>query len=141
MFLYENIWLVHGFVVNEKSRPASCKTSDDVFFPSSAIWSYKSQKQIGLFCVCKNNPEYFVRFTQVLCKDTLKLTVTPNITLMSELPVMDTLQGHPFDGHLPGTSKAHHMHIHYNEQAIIPFSLTSQMKLIRTLKTQILSSN
>ncbi len=36
----------------------------------------------------------------------MKLTITPNVTLMSKLPVMDTLQGHPFDGHLPGRSIA-----------------------------------
>lgn len=29
------------------------------------------------------------------------LTVTPHVTLMSKLPVVDALQGHPFDGHLP----------------------------------------
>lgn len=34
------------------------------------------------------------------------LTITPNITLMSKLPVMDTLQGHPFDRHLSDISAA-----------------------------------
>lgn len=42
---------------------------------------------------------------QVLRRKCLTPTVTPNVTLMSKLPVMDTLQGHPFDGHLPRKKK------------------------------------
>lgn len=30
-----------------------------------------------------------------------RLTITPNVALMSKLPVVDALEGHPFDGHLP----------------------------------------
>lgn len=32
--------------------------------------------------------------------ETAPPTVTPNITLMGELPVVDAFQSHPFNGHL-----------------------------------------
>lgn len=56
----------------------------------------------------KNNPSNMQSSTHVAhhCIQScflVSLTVTPHVTLMSKLPVVDALQGHPFDGHLPDT--------------------------------------
>lgn len=41
------------------------------------------------------------------CKKQFSPTVTPHVTLMGELPVVDALQSHPFNGHLGREGSTH----------------------------------
>lgn len=68
---------------------------------SSSWWENKNahmQNKVIIFFFLKFN----INTSWLTLFNCPSLTITPDVALMSKLPVMDALQGHPLDGHLAG---------------------------------------